>query len=169
MGELLVQDYLCKGFIDGCVLCMLIILVCLGVFNKVVFSFVLGIICELFNGQFLVCLVMFDICMWLMLLCQVIVNLIYGYEINGVDLGLVCFFFIDGLCVIVKDMVEVLEQVVGKEVVQLIEWKEDEVIKCIVNFWFGVFEVKCVKVLGFMVDVNFVDIIWVYIEDEVKK
>ena len=53
--------------------------------------------------------------------------------------------------------------------VQLIEWKEDEAIKRIVNSWPGAFEAKRAKALGFTADANFADIIRAHIEDEVKK
>ncbi|WP_044528684.1 D-erythronate dehydrogenase [Herbaspirillum sp. B65] len=169
MGELLVQDYSRKGYIDGRALRMPTISVRPGAPNKAASSFASGIIREPLNGQPALCPVSPDTRMWLMSPRQAIANLIHGHEINGADLGLARFLSIDGLCVTVEDMVDALEQVAGKEVVQLIEWKEDEAIKRIVNSWPGAFEAKRAKALGFTADANFADIIRAHIEDEVKK
>ncbi|EIJ48162.1 nucleoside-diphosphate-sugar epimerase [Herbaspirillum sp. GW103] len=169
MGELLVQDYSRKGFIDGRALRMPTISVRPGAPNKAASSFASGIIREPLNGQPSVCPVTPDTRMWLMSPRQAIANLIHGHEINGADLGLARFLSIDGLCVTVGEMVDALEQVAGKEVAQLIEWKEDEAIKRIVNSWPGAFEAKRAKALGFTADASFADIIRAHIEDEVKK
>lgn len=69
MGEFFVGEYLCKGYIDGCVVCILMVLVCLGKLNGVVLSFVSGIICELLLGEEVICLVEVEIELWLVLLC----------------------------------------------------------------------------------------------------
>lgn len=169
MGELLVQDYSRKGFIDGRALRMPTISVRPGAPNKAASSFASGIIREPLNGQPSVCPVTPDTRMWLMSPRQAIANLIHGHEINGADLGLARFLSIDGLCGTVREMVDALEQVAGKEVAQLIEWKEDEAIKRIVNSWPGAFEAKRAKALGFTADASFADIIRAHIEDEVKK
>lgn len=169
MGELLVQDYSRKGFIDGRALRMPTISVRPGAPNKAASSFASGIIREPLNGQPSVCPVTPETRMWLMSPRQAIANLIHGHEINGADLGLARFLSIDGLCVTVKDMVDALEQVAGADVVKLIEWKEDEAIKRIVNSWPGQFEAKRAKALGFTADASFADIIRAHIEDEVKK
>ena len=99
MGELLVQDYSRKGFIDGRALRMPTISVRPGAPNKAASSFASGIIREPLNGQPSVCPVTPDTRMWLMSPRQAIANLIHGHEINGADLGLARFLSIDGLCV----------------------------------------------------------------------
>ncbi|MFL9924924.1 SDR family oxidoreductase [Herbaspirillum lusitanum] len=169
MGELLVNDYSRKGFIDGRALRMPTISVRPGAPNKAASSFASGIIREPLNGVATVCPVSPETRMWLMSPRQAIANLIHGHEINGADLGLSRFLSIDGLSVSVKQMVDALEQVAGAEVVKLIEWKEDEAIKRIVNSWPGAFEAKRAKALGFTADADFASIVKAHIEDEVKK
>jgi len=66
-------------------------------------------------------------------------------------------------------MVDALEQIAGTEVVKLIEWKEDETIKRIVNSWPGDFEATRAKALGFTADSDFASIVRAHIEDEVKQ
>lgn len=169
MGELLVNDYSRKGFIDGRALRMPTISVRPGAPNKAASSFASGIIREPLNGQATVCPVSPETRMWLMSPRKAIDNLIHGHEINGADLGLARFLSIDGLSVTVRQMVDALEQVAGANVVKLIEWKEDEAIKRIVNSWPGDFEAKRAKALGFTADSDFASIVKAHIEDEVKK
>jgi nucleoside-diphosphate-sugar epimerase len=169
MGELLVNDYSRKGYIDGRALRMPTISVRPGAPNKAASSFASGIIREPLSGQPAVCPVGPDTRMWLMSPRQAIANLIHGHEIDGAELGLARFLSIDGLCVTVREMVDALEQVAGPEVARLIEWKEDEAIKRIVNSWPGAFEAKRAKALGFTADANFADIVRAHIEDEVRK
>ena len=168
MGELLVNDYSRKGFIDGRALRMPTISVRPGAPNKAASSFASGIIREPLNGQPSVCPVTPETRMWLMSPRKAIDNLIHGHEINGADLGLARFLSIDGLSVTVGQMVEALEQVAGTEVVKRIAWKEDEAVKRIVNSWPGDFEAKRAKALGFTVDTDFASIIRAHIEDEMK-
>lgn len=169
MGELLVNDYSRKGFIDGRALRMPTISVRPGAPNKAASSFASGIIREPLNGQATICPVAPDTRMWLMSPRKAIDNLIHGHEIKGADLGKARFLSIDGLSVSVKQMVDALEQVAGADVVKLIEWKEDEAIKRIVNSWPGDFEAKRAKALGFTADSDFASIVKAHIEDEVKK
>lgn len=169
MGELLINDYSRKGYIDGRALRMPTISVRPGAPNKAASSFASGIIREPLNGLPSVCPVSPDTRMWLMSPRKAIDNLIHGHEIDGTKFGLARFLSIDGLSVTVRQMVDALEQVAGTEVVKLIEWKEDETIKRIVNSWPGDFEATRAKALGFTADSDFASIVRAHIEDEVKQ
>jgi len=169
MGELLINDYSRKGYIDGRALRMPTISVRPGAPNKAASSFASGIIREPLNGLPSVCPVSPDTRMWLMSPRKAIDNLIHGHEIDGAKFGLARFLSIDGLSVTVRQMVDALEQVAGTEVVKLIEWKEDETIKRIVNSWPGDFEATRAKALGFTADSDFASIVRAHIEDEVKQ
>lgn len=169
MGELLINDYSRKGFIDGRAMRMPTISVRPGAPNKAASSFASGIIREPLNGQHAICPVSPETRMWLMSPRKAIENLIHGHEINGADLGLARFLSIDGLSVTVREMVDALEQVAGADVVKRIEWKEDEAIKRIVNSWPGNFNAARAKALGFTADKDFAGIVRAHIEDEAKK
>lgn len=169
MGELLINDYSRKGFIDGRALRMPTIAVRPGVPNKAASSFASAIIREPLHGQPAVCPVSPTTCLWVMSPRKAIENLIHGHEINGADLGLTRFLSIDGLSVSVRQMVDALEQVAGAEVVKLIQWKEDQAIKRIVNSWPGNFAAEHAKTLGFTADRDFASIVRAYIEDASEK
>jgi nucleoside-diphosphate-sugar epimerase len=166
MGELLINDYSRKGYIDGRALRMPTISVRPGVPNQAASSFASGIIREPLRGQAAICPVAPATRMWLMSPRQAIANLIHGHEIAAAELGLTRFLSIDGLSVTVQQMVDALSQVAGAEVASLIRWEENPAIKRIVNSWPGDFEAKRAKALGFTADQNFADIIRAYIEDE---
>jgi len=169
MGELLINDYSRKGYIDGRALRMPTISVRPGAPNKAASSFASGIIREPLNGQTTVCPVSPDTRMWLMSPRQAIANLIHGHEIKGADLGLARFLSMNGLSVTVREMVDALQQVAGIEVSKLIQWQQDEAVKRIVNSWPGDFEATRAKALGFTADSDFASIIKAYIEDEISR
>jgi len=168
MAELLINDYSRKGYIDGRALRMPTIAVRPDAPNKAASSFASGIIREPLNGQPSVCPVSPNTRMWLMSPRKAIDNLIHGHEINGVEFGAARFLSIDGLSITVSEMVAALEQVAGAGVIKLIEWKEDDAIKRIVNSWPGDFDAKRAKALGFTADSDFASIVQAHIEDEVK-
>lgn len=169
MGELLINDYSRKGFIDGRALRMPTIAVRPGAPNKAASSFASGIIREPLNGLPSVCPVAPETRMWLMSPRKAIDNLIHGHEINGADLGLARFLSIDGLSVTVRQMVDALERVAGADAVKLITWQADDAIGRIVNSWPGDFEARRARALGFTADSDFAGIVQAYIEDEMKK
>lgn len=166
MGELLLNDYSRRGFVDGRALRMPTISVRPGAPNKAASSFASGMIREPLRGQPSVCPVSPDTRMWLMSPRKAIDNLIHGHEIQGTDLGLARFLSIDGLSVTVRQMAEALEQVAGADVARLITWKEDDAIKRIVNSWPGDFDAARARALGFTADHAFTDIVKAHMEDE---
>src|SRR3546814_15345026 len=83
MGELLVNDFSRKGFIDGRILRLPTISVRPGAPNKAASSFASGIIREPLNGQAAICPVQGDTRMWLMSPQQAVHNLIHGHELDA--------------------------------------------------------------------------------------
>jgi nucleoside-diphosphate-sugar epimerase len=168
MGELLINDYSRKGYIDGRALRMPTISVRPGVANKAASSFASGIIREPLNGQKAICPVSPDTRIWVLSPRKAIDTLIHAHELNGADFGKERFLAVSGLSVTVREMVQALEQVAGKQVCELIEWKEDPNITRLVNTWPGDFEVKRAKAMGFKADDNYANIIKAHIEDTAK-
>jgi nucleoside-diphosphate-sugar epimerase len=169
MGELLVNDYSRKGYIDGRALRMPTISVRPGAPNKAASSFASGIIREPLNGQKAICPVTPETRLWVLSPRKAIQTLIHAHEINGADFGKERFLAVSGLSVTVREMVDALEQVAGKQVTDLIEWKEDPNITRLVNTWPGNFEATRAKAMGFTADDNYASIIKAHIEDTAKK
>lgn len=169
MGELLVNDFSRKNFIDGRTLRMPTISVRPGAPNKAASSFASGIIREPLNGQPAVCPVAPETRMWLMSPRKAIENLIHAHELDGLQFGTSRTVSLPGLSVTVREMAEALEAVAGADVAKRIEWREDEAIKRIVNSWPGDFEATRGKELGFTADSDFASVIRAYIQDESIK
>ncbi|MGB3289043.1 MAG: D-erythronate dehydrogenase [Burkholderiaceae bacterium] len=166
MGELMVNDFSRKGYIDGRILRMPTISVRPGAPNKAASSFASGIIREPLNGQEAVCPVGGDTRMWLMSPRQAIRNLVHGHELDAGRFEASRILSLPGLCVTVQAMADALAEVAGDEVARRIQWREDEAVKRIVNSWPGNFEATRAKALGFTSDTNFSDIIRAYLQDD---
>jgi len=166
MGELLVNDYSRKGFIDGRALRMPTVCVRPGAPNKAASSFASGIIREPLNGIEAVCPVSPDTPMWLLSPRYAINSLIHGHDVDGSAFGSSRALSLPGLATSVKEMVAALERVAGRRVVDRIRWEEDPAIIRIVNSWPGDFITKRGDAMGFERDADFDSIIRSYIEDE---
>lgn len=168
MGELLINDYSRKGFIDGRALRMPTVCVRPGAPNKAASSFASGIIREPLNGIDAVCPVAPETPMWLLSPRHAIGNLIHGHDIDGKLFGHSRALSLPGLATSVRDMVAALERVAGSHVVQRIRWEPDPAIVRIVNSWPGDFDTARADAMGFQRDASFDDIVRAYIEDELK-
>ncbi|MGH8808620.1 MAG: D-erythronate dehydrogenase [Noviherbaspirillum sp.] len=168
MGELLVNDYSRKGFVDGRALRMPTVCVRPGVPNKAASSFASGIIREPLNGIEAVCPVAPETPMWLLSPRYAIESLIHGHDIDGSLFGSSRTLSLSGLATTVREMVAALERVAGSDVTKHIRWEQDPAIIRIVNSWPGNFETTRADAMGFQRDASFDDIVRTYIQDELK-
>lgn len=168
IGELLVNDYSRKGFIDGRALRMPTVCVRPGAPNKAASSFASGIIREPLNGIEAVCPVPPGTPMWLASPRLAIDHLIHGHEVEASLFGSSRALSLPGLATNVTDMVVALERVAGKEVASRIRWEVDPAIVSIVNSWPGNFATARADAMGFKRDHDFDAIIQAYIDDELQ-
>src|SRR5690606_1922365 len=124
MGELLVNDYSRKGFIDGRILRMPTISVRPGAPNKAASSFASGIIREPLNGQEAVCPVGGETRMWLMSPRQALPHLIDQHELDAGRSGSGRTVCLPGLSVTAREMVDALPSVADGKSVHRIRWRE---------------------------------------------
>ncbi|WP_292937806.1 D-erythronate dehydrogenase [Noviherbaspirillum sp.] len=169
MGELLINDYSRKGFIDGRALRMPTVCVRPGVPNKAASSFASGIIRDPLNGVESVCPVAPETPMWLLSPRYAIDSLIHGHDLDGSLFGSSRALSLPGLATTVQEMVAALERVGGPEAAGRIRWQQDPAIVRIVNSWPGDFVTARANALGFKHDASFDDIVRSYIEDEMKS
>jgi D-erythronate 2-dehydrogenase len=168
MGELLVQDYSRKGFIDGRALRMPTVCVRPGAPNKAASSFASGIIREPLNGVEAVCPVAAETPMWLLSPRYAIDSLVRGHDIDGSAFGSSRALSLPGLATSVREMVAALERVAGAGVASRIRWQQDPAVIRIVNSWPGNFETRRADAMGFGRDADFDSIVRAYIDDELK-
>ncbi|MES2537844.1 MAG: D-erythronate dehydrogenase [Pseudomonadota bacterium] len=168
IGELLLNDFSRRGFVDGRVLRLPTISVRPGKPNKAASSFASGIIREPLNGEKSVCPVSPDLRLWLMSPRRAIDSLIAGHELPAVSLGASRTVNLPGVSVSVGEMVAALEKVAGPEPVSHISFAPDPAIERIVRSWPGAWDVTRAQALGLSADADFGTMIRDYIEDELS-
>jgi len=159
IGELLVNEYSRRGFVDGRVVRLPTICVRPGKPNRAASSFVSGIIREPLNGEPAVCPVSRDVRLWLSSPAAAIENLLRAHLIPSVDLGANRTINVPGLSVTVGEMIESLGKIAGPDVVARIRFEQDETVERIVGSWPGRFDTGRAVALGFQADKDFASVI----------
>jgi nucleoside-diphosphate-sugar epimerase len=157
IGELLVNEYSRKGFVDGRICRLPTISVRPGSPNSAASSFASGIIREPLNGVESVCPVPLGTRMWLSSPNAAVANLVRAFEVDGGALGSWRALNLPGVTVSVGEMLESLERVGGEQARALVSLKEDPRIMAIVCSWPGEFDVSRPLALGFTRDASFAD------------
>lgn len=165
VGELLVNDYSRKGFIDGRVLRLPTICVRPGKPNRAASSFVSGIIREPLNGESTVCPVNRDVLLWLSSPATAIANLVQAQFVPAPSLGSHRTINLPGLAVTVGEMLDTLARVAGPEAVAKIHFERDAAVERIVTSWPGRFDTARAISLGFRGDNSFEEIVRTYCEE----
>ena len=166
MGELLVNDYSRKGFVDGRSLRLPTITVRPGKPNAAASSFASGIIREPLNGVESVVPVGADTQMWVLSPRSVVDSLIVGHDADARGFGRFRAVSVPGLQVRVGDIADALRRIAGPEVAARIRWSHDPKIERIVSTWPYRFNCAKGRGLGMKVDDSFDDIVRAYIADE---
>ena len=166
MGELLVNDYSRRGFVDGRALRLPTISVRPGKPNAALSSFASGVIREPLNGVESVCPVPASTQVWLLSPATVIECFIKAHDLDGAALGANRSLILPGFTVSVGDMVAALERVAGPEASARVRFEPDERVERIVRTWPVALDATRALGLGFPTDTSFDAIIRRYIEDE---
>ncbi|MGI8635940.1 MAG: D-erythronate dehydrogenase [Segetibacter sp.] len=163
MGELLVNDYSRKGFVDGRVLRLPTICVRPGHPNLAASSFVSSIIREPLNGEQAVCPVSTDLALWLSSPDTIIENIIKAAVFNAAAFEGWRTVNLPGIGVTVREMLASLERITGKEAVDRVKFIPDESINKIVSSWPGAIDNSRAIEMGFKADNCFEDFITQFI------
>lgn len=169
IGELLVNDYGRRGFVDGRSVRLPTVVVRPGKPNRAASSFASGIIREPLNGMEAVCPVDPSTVLWLSAPDIVVDNLIHAYELPPGAWGETRTVTLTGLSVSVRDMVAALERVAGAETAARIRWEIDPTIAAIVRTWPGAFDTERARQLGFAINPSFDDIIRIYMTEQAAE
>ncbi|WP_129658985.1 D-erythronate dehydrogenase [Rothia uropygialis] len=169
MGELLVNEYSRKGFVDGRICRLPTISVRPGKPNSAASSFASGIIREPLNGIESACPVPHETRMWLSSPDAAVSNLIHALEISGEEIGAWRGMNIPGICVTVSEMLASLERVGGSQARALVADQPDQQVMDIVCSWPGEFAVDRLLELGFVRDDNFDDVVRQYKQEFIDQ
>ena len=166
IGELLLNDYSRKGFVDGVGIRLPTIVVRPGKPNLAASGFFSNILREPLSGKEAVLPVARDVRHWFASPRAAVGFLIRAAELDTSKLGWRRTVSAPGLSTTVGEEIEALRRVAGDKVVGLIKEVPDETIIKIVAGWPRNFSTKRAEGLGFVAETSFDDIIRIHIEDE---
>jgi nucleoside-diphosphate-sugar epimerase len=166
IGELLLNDYSRKGFVDGRALRLPTIVVRPGRPNRAASTFASSIIREPLAGQEAVCPVGRDAAMYILSPRRVVEALIRAFELPPEAFGVTRMLTLPGVTVSVGEMVDALRQVAGERVAARVKWQPDPMIQRIVAGWPTAFDARRARAMGFEADPDFASIIRGHVEDE---
>ena len=166
VGELLINDYSRKGYIDGVGFRRPTISVRPGKPNRAASSFMSSILREPLNGEEAVCPVDADFPHYYLSPRKCVENLIKGAELKAQDLGQNRCMMMPGRMWTIGQLIDAMTKVAGPEPAKLIKWEAQPEIQKIVKGWrFDLRPEKSLK-LGLTADESFEDNIRYYIEDD---
>ena len=170
IGELLVNDYSRRGFVDGRAVRLPTVSIRPGKPNAAASSFASGILREPLNGIEAICPVAPDTKVWLISPRLAVECLLHGFNLPAAKLGRIRSLSLPGVTVSIDEMVASLKRVAGPEAAKRIRWEPDERIRAIVKSWPTRFDTACADSLGFPRDEGGFDrIIDDYVRDEGLK
>jgi nucleoside-diphosphate-sugar epimerase len=166
IGELLVNDYSRKGYIDGRALRLPTIIVRPGRPNRAASTFASSIIREPLSGVDVVCPVSRDTVMPSLSPRRVVAAFERAHDLPGSALGYNRALQLPGISPSVGEMVEALRRVAGDAVIARIKWQPDPVIQKIVAGWPVGIDGSRAEALGIKPDGSVDEIIQAFIEDD---
>src|SRR4051794_28178238 len=166
IGELLVNDYSRKGFIDGLALRLPTVVVRPGLPNRAASTFASSIIREPLSGREAVCPVSPDTVMALASPRRIVAGLVHALDLPGGALGANRSLQLPGFSVSVGEMAEALRRIGGNEACRRIRWQPDPQIQAIISSWPQALSASRAEALGFGRDSGIDEVIEAFIEDD---
>lgn len=167
MGEILVNDYSRKGYVDGLALRLPTICVRPGAPNRAASSFVSAIIRAPLQGDVAICPVEPHLRLWISSPETVITNLLIAAHLSlsqewrSINLP--------GISVSIEEMLQSLAKVAGEHLISQVKFKPDPAIEHIVASWPGYIDNRRACSIGFQVDSSFLSIIYSFITHDLQE
>ena len=169
ISELMLTDYIRKGFFDGLSIRLPTICVRPGKANLAASSFFSGIIREPLNGQEAILPVPRDVRHWHASPKSAAGFLRHAAAMDLAEVGHRRALNMPGVSCTVEEQIEALRDVAGNNVVSLIREEPDGRIMTIVQGWPRDFAPERALALGFTVEEDFRDIIETYIAEDLNR
>jgi nucleoside-diphosphate-sugar epimerase len=166
VGELLVNDYSRKGFVDGRALRLPTVVVRAGKPNRAASTWASSIIREPLQGQEAICPVEAGVRMWCASPRTVVQSLLHAYELPAAAFGDNRGLMLPGFVVSVSEMLAALTRVAGAKVAARVKFEKDPAIAAIVDRWHADFAPRRALAMGFKQDTSMDDIIRWFIDDD---
>ncbi len=168
IGELLVNDYSRKGFVDGRALRLPTVVVRPGRPNRAASTFASSIIREPLSGKDAVCPVSPDTVMALASPRWVVAGLVHALDLPGAAFGDNRSLQLPGFSVAVGDMVEAVRRLGGEAAHARIRWRPDPLVQQIVSGWPPALFASRAAALGFTADPDIDAVVRAFIEDDLE-
>lgn len=169
ISELMLSDYIRKGFFDGLSIRLPTICVRPGKPNAAASGFFSGIIREPLNGQEAILPVPDDVRHWHASPRSAVGFLRHAATLDTARLEGRPALNLPGVSCTVAEQIEALREVAGNDVVALIKRRPDPAIMKIVEGWPRDFAPDRAKALGFTAEPDFRTIVETYIADDLKR
>ena len=166
IGELLLNDYSRRGFVDGIGIRLPTIVIRPGKPNLAASGFFSNILREPLSGQEAVLPVSRDVRHWFASPRAAVGFLLHAAELDTQALGWRRTLSVPGLSATVGEEIEALQRIAGDKAVRLIREEADERIIKMVAGWPRNFDARRAISLGFRAETSFDDIIHIHIENE---
>ena len=165
IGELLLNDFSRRGYLDGRGVRLPTISVRPGKPNQAASSFASSIIREPLQGQDALCPVTADTRLWLLSPRQAIECLVWAHDLDSAAYPPERVINLPGVSVSVAQMIETLGRLAGPAAVARITMKSDPVVQRIVGSWPAAWDASRAQRLGFQGDRDFESIVRAFIAD----
>ena len=166
MGELMVNDFSRKGYIDGRAVRLPTIVVRPGQPNRAASTWASSIIREPLSGVDVVCPVSRESAMALLSPRRLITAIEQIHDLPADRLGHDRTVLLPGISVSVAQMVDALRRAGGEAAVKRIRWEPDPVIQKIVDGWPRAIAARRAESLGIHADSGIDDIVAAFIADD---
>lgn len=163
VGELMVNDYSRRSYVDGRVLRLPTVCVRPGKPNQAASSFVSSIIREPLNGESAVCPVSPLLPLWLSSPETVVDNILHAGLLDGKALGPWRTVNLPGIAITVQEMLDALVRNAGEDALKRVIFKSDPAISRIVSSWPSGIDNQRALALGFKMDDCFDNFIHQYL------
>jgi nucleoside-diphosphate-sugar epimerase len=167
-GELLVNDYSRKGFVDGRAVRLPTIVVRPGRPNRAASTFASSIIREPLSGAETICPVSPESFMPLMSPRRLVAALVKVHDLPAGAFGPWRSLLLPGLRATVGEMAEAVRRAGGEEAVRRIKWQPDPAIQKIVDGWPRGVVAKRAAALGIEGDRDLDEVVRGFVEDDLE-
>jgi nucleoside-diphosphate-sugar epimerase len=166
IGELLVNDYSRKGFIDGRALRLPTVVVRPGRPNRAASTFASSIVREPLAGRETVCPVSPETVMALISPRRVVAALEAALDIPGEAFGASRSLQLPAFSVVVGEMAEAVRRAGGEAAYRRIRWQPDPLVQKIVSGWPPALSAPRALSLGFAADSGIDEVVRAFVEDD---
>ena len=168
IGELLVNDYSRKRFIDGRAVRLPTVVVRPGLPNRAASTFVSSIIREPLSEREAICPVLPDTVMALASPRRIVAGLLRAHDLSGDAFGTSRSLQLPGFSVAVGEVAAAVRRASGEEAYARIRWELDPQIQQIISGWPQALAAPRAEVLGFSADTGIDEVVRAFVEDDLE-